>query len=93
MMLRAIPHLNEALAMVAFFHQFSAHTLASRVTTLPIVPFDSAVMPVAHFFLRPEVGIVHAAFQGSSLPLMTFVVVTLPSGCRTVMVWFTGRPL
>ena len=33
------------------------------------------------------------SIYGSSLPLMTLVTVTLPSGCWTEMFWLTGRPL
>jgi len=33
------------------------------------------------------------SIYGSSLPLITLVTVTLPSGCWTEMFWLTGRPL
>jgi hypothetical protein len=49
-MFRAVPEFNKALAVVAVFHQFAAHALASRVTALPFVPFESAAVFVAHFF-------------------------------------------
>ena len=55
MMLRAVPHLNCTLAMVALFHRLTADALASAITALPFVPFDSAIVFVAHFFPHSEI--------------------------------------
>jgi hypothetical protein len=92
-MLRARSQLDGALAVVAFFHQQITDALAATIRALPFVSFDIAIVFVAHFFLRPEIAIVHAAFQGNNLPLMTLVTLTLPVGSATVMFWLTGRPL
>ena len=84
-MLRARSQLDGALAVVAFFHQQITDALAATIRALPFVSFDIAIVFVAHLFLRSEITSTHAAYQGSSLPFKTFIVVTLPSGCRTVM--------
>lgn len=62
MMLRARSQLDWTFAVVAIFHEFVADALTANIRALPFVTFNVAVMLVAHFFLRPEVGIVHAAF-------------------------------
>jgi len=84
-MLRARSQLDGALAMVALLHQQITDALAGAVAAYPIVTLNIAIVFVAHLFLRSEITSTHAAYQGSSLPFKTFIVVTLPSGCRTVM--------
>ena len=91
-MFRTRPQFDGALAVVALFHRQITDALAC-ICALPFVPFDIAVVFVAHFFPQPKITSAHAAYHGSSLPLITLVTVTLPFGCWTEMFWLTGRPL
>ncbi len=50
MMLRARSQFGGALAMVALLHQQITYALAATIRALPFVPFNVAVVLVAHFF-------------------------------------------
>ena len=93
MMLRARPQFDGALAVVAFFHGFTVNADARNISALPIMPLNIAVMSMAQFFPHSEITSAHAAYQGSSLPLITLVTFTLPLGSMTVTFWLVGRPL
>jgi len=51
LMLRALPQFDKALAVVAFFHQVTADADARTIIALPFMPFDSAIVFVAHLAL------------------------------------------
>jgi hypothetical protein len=55
-MFRTSTQLNGALAMVALFHQQITDALAHTVSALPFVPFNVAVVFVAHFFSLGDVN-------------------------------------
>jgi hypothetical protein len=73
MMLRARSQFDGTLAMVTLFHRLIANADA-RICSLPFVPLNIAVMPVAHLFPHSEITSVHATYQRSSVLSKFFTV-------------------
>ena len=51
MMFRTRPKFDGALGVVAIFHEFVADALAATIRALPFMPFNVAVVLVAHLAL------------------------------------------